>query len=206
MRVVIIGAGTGAANVADILIHDKNFKLYGFVGTTEEEGKFTGKKLYNEIPFLGDHSILPKLKENDIIGFVIAIGINTIREKSYYEAVQAKLIPINVISPHTIINPSVKIGKGVVVCAGSVILHGAEIGNNTFIGPGAIVENNARIGENCIIASSCVIGGECEIGRNVKLNVRSTLTHRVNIGKNQQVGAGVIVSESLPDLVRSEFE
>jgi len=40
MKVVIIGAGTGAANVADILIHDKNFKLYGFVGTTEEEGKF----------------------------------------------------------------------------------------------------------------------------------------------------------------------
>lgn len=206
MKVVIIGAGTGAANVADILIHDKNFKLYGFVGTTEEEGKFTGKKLYNEIPFLGDHSILPKLRENDIVGFVVAISINTIREKSYYEAVQAKLIPINVISPHTIINPFVKIGKGVVICAGSIILHGAEIGNNTFIGTGAIIENNTKIGENCVIATSCVIGGECEIRRNVKLNMRSTVNYRVDIGKNQQVGAGVIVSESLPDLVRSEFE
>lgn len=206
MKVVIIGAGTGAAGVSDILIRDKNFKLYGFIGTTEEESKFIGKKLYNDIPFLGDRSLLPKLRENDVVGFVIAISINSVREKSYYEAIQSKLIPINVISPHAIIEPSAKIGKGVVISAGSIILHDVEIGDNTFIGSGVIVENNTKIGENCVIAASCVIGGECEIGRNVKLNMRSTINHCTRVGKNQHVEAGTIVNESLPDLIRNEFE
>jgi len=35
MRIIIIGAGTTAIMVADILLQDHNFKIEGFVGTEE---------------------------------------------------------------------------------------------------------------------------------------------------------------------------
>ena len=37
MKIVIIGAGTSAITVADILIRDRNFTIAGFIGTDEEE-------------------------------------------------------------------------------------------------------------------------------------------------------------------------
>lgn len=206
MKVVIIGAGTGAISVADILIQDKNFKLSGFVGTTEEEIKLMGKKLYGDVQFIGDHNILKRLKENNVVGFVAAIENNYFREKAYYEATQAGLVPINVISRHAIIEHSVTMGKGVVVGAGCIVSHGVCIGNNTSLGSGVIVEINTRIGENCCFSSACVIGGECDIARNVSFGMRSVVKSYLKIGKNQKVEPGIIISESLPDLIREEVE
>lgn len=206
MKVVIIGAGTSAMNVADTLIHDKNLKLSGFVGTAEEEAKLMGKKLYGDVQFIGDHNILKRLKENNIVGFVAAIENNYFREKAYYEAVQAGLIPINVVSRHTVIDPSVSIGKGVVISAGCIISHGVCIGNNTYLGSGVIIEINTRIGDNCCFSTACVIGGECDIARNASFGMRSVVKPYIRIGKNQKVEPGIIISESLPDLIREEVE
>jgi len=206
MKVVIIGAGTCAMAIADILVRDRNFRLAGFIGTTEEESRLRGKKLYGEIPFVGDHDILKKLKQDNIVGFVAAIKNNSHREKAYYEATQAGLTPINVISRHAVIEPSVNIGKGVVVCAGCIISHGVHIGNNAILESGVIVEINVKVGENCFFSSACVIGGECDIRKNVTFGVRSSVLPHIKIGKNQTIEHGKLVRESLSDLMREEFE
>ena len=205
MRVVIIGAGTCAMAVADILIQDRNFKLSGFIGTEEEEARLMGKKLYGDVPFVGNHSILKKLKRDNIVGFVTAIKNNSFREKAYYEATQAGLVPINVISRQAVIEPSANIGKGVVICAGSIVSHGVTIGNNTILELGVIVEINTRIGDNCFFSSGCVVAGESELGRNVTVEARSAILG-VKVGKNQSIEAGKIIKEALPDLMREEFE
>jgi len=205
MKIVIIGAGTGAINIANIIIKDKNFRLTGFIGTAEEEEKFGGKKLLGDIPFLGDHSLIPKLRENDIVGFVVAISDNSLREKAFYEATKASLTPINIISPSAVIEPSAIIGKGVVISAGCIISHGVKIRDNTYLGTGVIVEINTKINENCVLTSACVIGGECDIGRNVRLDMRSTLVPYVKVGKNQLIEAGSVIKQTLPDLNRNEF-
>lgn len=206
MKVVIVGAGTSAITVADILVQDKNFKLSGFLGTDEEEAKYMGKKLYNDVQFIGNHSMLKKLRENDIVGFVAAMENNYHREKAYYEAVQAGLVPINVISRYAIIEPSVIMGKGVVINAGCIISHGVSIENNTYIGSGVIIEINTKIGENCHIASACVISGACNIRRNVTFQMRATIGSYVTVGKNQTIKEGCIIKKSLPDLPLERFE
>lgn len=206
MKIVIIGAGTCAFAVADILVRDRNFKLSGFIGTTEEESRLMGKKIYGEVPFIGDHSILKQLKKDNIVGFVAAIGNNYRREKAYYDATGAGLVPINVISHDAVIEPSVELGKGIVVCAGCVISHGVSIENNTILRPVVVVGNNTRIGENCFLSSGCIIDGGCEIRRNVKFGIYSATLQDLKIGKNQNIAPGRIVAESLPDLAREEFE
>ena len=205
MKVVIIGAGTGAIGVANILVRDKNFELFGFIGTAEEEAKLAGTKLYGNIPFLGDHSLIPDLRQNDVVGFVVAISDNSLKEKAFYKAIQGGLTPINVISSHSLIEPYTKIGKGVTIGPGCIISHGVNIGDNTYLSTNVFVGINTKIGENCVFHATCAIGGECKIGRNTKFAMGSTLLSYIQVGKHQHIEAGAIVSESLPDLSRREF-
>lgn len=202
MKLVIIGAGTAAINVADILVKDRNFRVFGFIGTAEEEAKLGGKKLYDDIPFLGNRKILKKIRENDVMGFIVAIGDNFIREKAYYEASLAGLTPINAISRHAIIEPSAIIGKGIVISTGCILAHDVSIGNNTYIGSGVIIEINTKIGENCHLYPGSIVGGKCDIGRNVTVGVRATIKSLCKIGKNQNIKIGTVVDSNLEDLVR----
>ncbi|MDA2932983.1 hypothetical protein MYX82_01425 [Acidobacteria bacterium AH-259-D05] len=204
MKIVIIGAGTSAMTVADILVQDRNFKIVGFIGTAEEESELAGKTLYGDLAFLGDRSLLKKLKADGVVGFIGAIGSNNRREKVYYEAIHKGLTPINAISHRAIIEGSARIGKGVIISAGCIVSHGVSIGNNTYLSSGVIVEINTEIGENCLIDSGCIVSGECKIGRNVTLGPRSTITPYTRIGKNQNVNAGTVVRRDLEDLVRVE--
>jgi len=204
MKIVIIGAGTSAMTVADILVQDRNFKIAGFVGTPEEDSELAGKKLYGDLAFLGDRSLLKKLKADGVVGFIGAIGSNNRREKAYYEATHKGLTPVNAISHRAVIERSARIGKGVIISAGCIVSHGVSIGNNTYLSSGVIVEINTEIGENCLIDSGCIVSGECKIGRNVTLGPRSTITPYTRIGKNQNVKAGTVVRKDLKDLVRVE--
>ena len=205
MKIVIIGAGTAAIAVADIIIQDRNFNIAGFVGTEGEETEFSDKQLYGNLPFLGSHSILEKLKDEGIVGFIVAIGNNYIREKRYYEAALLGLTPINAVSRHAIIEPSVRSGKGIIISAGCILSHGVSVGNNTYFGSGVIVEINTEIGENTHLYPGCIVGGMSEIGRNVTLGPRSTIKRCTKIGKNQVVQAGAVVTEDV-DLLRNQSQ
>jgi len=204
MKIVIIGAGTAAISVADIIIQDRNFKIAGFVGTKKEETKLEGKELYGSSLFLGSRSILKQLKNDGVVGFIAGIGDNYIREEAYYEGTGLGLIPINAISHHAIIEPSARIGKGVIISAGCIISHGVSIGNNTFIGSNVIIEINSEIGENCHLFPGSIIGGQSEIGRNVTCNPRSTVKHSTRIGKNQIIKSGAVINKDLKDLIRNQ--
>ncbi len=203
MKTVIIGAGTNAMTVADILIHDRNTKIAGFIGTQEEEARLSDNETYGGLPFLGSRDLLTPLKENGVAGFIVAIANNRIREEAYYEALHKGLTPVSAVSHRAIIEPSADVGSGVVISAGCIVSHGVSIGSNTYIGSGVILEINSKIGENCLIGSGSIVCGESTIGRNVALRARCTVSSYVTVGKNQVVDAATVVREDLRDLMRS---
>jgi hypothetical protein len=61
MKVAIVGVGTAAMIVADIIMESHNFKLAGFVGTSEEEKTLRSSNVYHNLQFLGDRGIIGKL-------------------------------------------------------------------------------------------------------------------------------------------------
>ena len=204
MKVVIIGAGTTAMIAADIIMESHNFELAGFLGTPAEEKTLLRSKVYQDVQFLGDHSILTKLKDGDISGFVVAIGDNQIREKVYYEALDASLIPINAVSQKAIINHNVTLGRGSIISPGVVLSHGVSIGNNTIIDPLVVVDVNSMVGDHCYLFPGTVICGACTLGKNVRLGAGAIIEPSIAIGKNQQVASGSIVRENLDNLYRTE--
>jgi len=205
MKIIIIGIGSSALNVLNVLDSYHNFTLAGFVGTTEEVEKHRENQyIYNKAPILGDRSILPRLKDDDIYGFVVAIGDNYTRESAFYSACQAGLTPVNIVSDKACVDPSVKLGNGIIISAGAIISPGAEIGDNTIIDPGVIVDVNSMIGENCHLSPGVIVSGACEVDRNVFLGARTVVEPFITIGKNQNVKSGEIVMSSLEPLYREE--
>ena len=47
---------------------------YGYIGTSDEDKKFRGKKIFKNYPFLGTREILKNLKKQKVEGFIVAIG------------------------------------------------------------------------------------------------------------------------------------
>lgn len=206
MKVVIIGAGTTAMTAADIISESHNFTLAGFIGTHDEAERLANSKVYGNIPFLGDHSILGELKVTGIIGFIVAIGENNTREQRFYEALQAGLVPINAVSRNASINPGVSLGRGLIISPGVVISHGVTLEDDIIIGPSVVISVNSKIGSHCHFYSGVVIDGACTIEKNVTLRAGVIVETGVKIGKNQDIPAGAIISKDMERLYRKEME
>ena len=204
MKVAILGVGTTAMIVADIILESHNFTLSGFVGVKEERERLLKSKIYGNMPFLGEYSILSELKRGKISNFIAAIGDNMIREEMYYEAIQCGLRPINAISRNAIIQPAVTIGKGVIVSPGAVISHGAVIGDNCIFDPSVVVDVNTEIGPNCYFYPNVTICGGCVIEKNVTFEAGSVMTPGKHVGKNQRISAGQVVNDDLEGLYRED--
>ena len=202
MKIVILGMGSTALSIVDILLREHDYTISGFIGTQEEDKKFSGKKIYRDIPFLGDRSILKDLKKQDVHGFVAAMGDRYIREEAFFEASSFELRAINAISKNSFIENNVKIGNGVIISSGCVVQHGVQIGNNCIIESGAIIDYEAKINENCNIDAGCLIGSQTIIEKNSSVGARSIILKNIQIGKHQSIEVNAMVKSNLKGLTR----
>jgi sugar O-acyltransferase (sialic acid O-acetyltransferase NeuD family) len=206
MKVVIVGVGTTAMIVADIIIESHNFNLAGFIGTSEEEKVLRSSNIYHDLPFLGDRGIINRLREGEISGFICAIGDAYIREKAFYECSEAGLTPVNAISSKAVINSDVSLGRGIVISPGVILSHGVKIGDNVILDPAVVMDVNAHVGSHCYMSSGVVLSGGCEVEKNVTMGAGAIIGSCLKVGKNQTVAAGTVVNESLEGLYRKESE
>lgn len=204
MKIVILGMGSAAISIANIISNEYNYEVVGFVGTDEENKKYNGKKIYRNIPLIGTRKILKDLRKQKIGGFIAAIGDNYIREKVFYEASNEGLIPINAISRNAFIENDAIIKSGIVIGSGSVIQHGVEIGDNTFISSGCILNFKSKISENCFISPGCVMGSKTVIEKNVLIGSRSVINSKIKVGKNQIIESNQVINSNLKNLPRDK--
>ncbi len=84
------------------------------------------------------------------------------------------------------------------------ISHGAQIGYGLYIGHGGpvIVNKTAKIGDNCNLSPYTVIGSNsfnaATIGNNVYIGPSVCVVEDVVIGDNVTIGAGSVVTKSIP--------
>ena len=204
MNIVIIGAGSVAVTVADIIYRNHSLKLSGFVGREEDEQTFKDVGGYSEVPFLGDYAVLPKLKIGDIDGYVVAVGDNRIRETLFYEVLATGLIPVNVVSSDAVVSNSVSLGKGVVIAPGVVLSHGVRVGDNVIVDSGSVLDVNVTVGDHGLIGAGVTIAGGALVGKAVTLGAGSVVDSGCSVGKNCNLSAGTVVCKNIPGRYREE--
>ena len=99
------------------------------------------------------------------------------------------------ICAHTLIENDVKIGNNVTVKSGVYIWDGVDIEDNVFIGP-CVAFTNDKTPRSKQYPESFL---KTLIKQGASIGANSTILPGITIGKNAMVGAGSVVTKSVPD-------
>lgn len=195
--IVIIGAGGFGREVKTIIdTLNKGHKVYNFLGYYDD-GIEKGK-IINGFPVLGALEELNSLKTN--LSVVLGIGDPIVKSK-----IVASLSN-NLLNFPTLIHPSVlisddevTIGHGCVICAGTIITCNIKIGNFVTLNLMCTVGHDTTINDFSAFMPSVNISGEVLIDEKVYVGTGAKIINQLTIGKNTIVGAGAVVSRSLPE-------
>ena len=195
-KIAIVGAG-GFGREVKMLIDQINetSSQYDFQGFFDDG--FTKNALVNGFPVLGGLTELNAVSEELLI--VVAIGLPSLK-KSIIEAISNEYIDFaTLIHPGVIVDRDfVSIAKGSIICAGTIVTVNIEIGRHVIINLACTVGHDTKIKDYTSIMPAVNISGEVVIGTGAYVGTGAKIINQVEIGEFTIVGAGAIVSKSLP--------
>ena len=196
-KIAIIGAG-GFGREVKMLIDQINQtdKKYEFIGYYDDG--MEKNTTINQNIVLGNIEDLNAVQEK--INIVIAIG-SPETKKAIFEKITNKNIKFpTLIHPSVIIgNEGVSIGKGCVICAGSIITCNIQIKDFVIINLMCTVGHDTVIHSFSSFMPGVNISGEVEIYEEVYVGTGAKIINQLQIGAQTIVGAGAVVSKSLPE-------
>lgn len=195
-NIAIIGAGGFGREVKTIIDSiNKINATYNFIGFYDD-GKEKGS-IVNGFPVLGGVKDINLVEEE--LSIAVAIGDPKTKKKI------VSLIENDVISFPNIISPSseisddyVSLGKGNIICSGVIITCNIDIKDFVILNLMCTVGHDTVINDYSSFMPSVNISGEVEIKEGVYVGTGAKIINQLEIGEFTIVGAGAVVSKSLP--------
>lgn len=198
-NVVLIGGGSQANIVIDILEKDQGYKIIGILDSKKEVNE-----TFKGYPILGRQESLPEVKEkSNVYGTIICIGDNWLRAKvaGQVQALCPEIVFVNAVHPSVILGKDVEMGGGNVIMAGVILNPDAKIGNHCFISTKSSLEHNTVLGDYSSVSAGVTTGGFMSVGKFSHIALGVTIFDRVHIGEHTVVGSGALVTRDLPDKI-----
>lgn len=192
-RVVVLGAGGYAREVADIvrdLGTDAGMELVGFV---DMDASRVGEML-DGLPILGP---ITSLAESGLFG-VAGAGEIAPRRRQLAEMSEYGLSPVTIIHPSAVCSGHARIGDGTVVAAMSVINNNADLGEHVLVNYGVTIGHDVRVAGHCVISPGAHISGWVTIEAECYIGTGAVILPRLTIGRGAIVGAGAVVTRDVP--------
>lgn len=190
-RVVILGAGGFAREVADIVRDLDGVEMVGFV---DRDSSRKGEPLLDSV-ILGGIADL-----SDVAGLhaVAGSGDIAIRNRQLAEMESAGLTPLTLVHPSVVMSPFVSLGPGCIICAGSILTNTITLGPSVVVNLGVTIGHDVRIGTGCVVSPGVHISGEVVIGEECALGTGAVILPRLTLGDRVSVGAGAVVTRDVP--------
>jgi UDP-N-acetylbacillosamine N-acetyltransferase len=197
-KVVIWGATGPALIVADIVRLRGEFEIAGYLDNLAPQRKNTE---FGGARVLGGEEMLDSLVAAGVRHLIFAFQNNQARLR-LGEMVKAKGFElVTAIHPTASVAADAVLGAGTVVRAQSAIGPGARIGENCIIGYGAMVSHSCVLEDGVHLSSGVNLAGGTQIGRGTWIGLGATVIDPCHVGRNSLVGAGAVVTRSIPDEV-----
>jgi len=196
-NIVIIGAG-GFGREVKVLIDAINqvkstYQFLGYYDDGIEKGT-----IINNFPVLGNINDLNQISEKTAV--VLGIGDPTIKHKIVSGIQNEAVYFPTLIHPSVILsNDFVTIGNGSVICAGTIITCNITIGSFVTLNLLCTVGHDSIIGDFSSFMPSVNISGEVIIEKKVYVGTGAKIINQLTIGESTIVGAGAVVSKTLPE-------
>ena len=197
-KIVIYGAGGFGREVLQI-IKDINaasksdaWMPVGFL----VDQKYIKDDLINGLPILGSAEWLASNKDVKVI---VALGSPSARKK-ITENIRNIVGDCfaTLVHPRAWIGDFVKIGTGSVICAGTLITTNIQIGQHVHVNIGSTIGHDAVLCEYSTLNPSVNVSGNVTIGTGCEIGTGSILIPYANVDEWSIIGAGSVVTKSLP--------
>ncbi|WP_396146825.1 acetyltransferase [Flavobacterium sp.] len=195
--IVIIGAGGFGREVKTIIdAVNKVKKTYNFIGYYDD-GIEKGT-LINNFPVLGNLQDLNAIDKE--ISVLLGVGDPTTKSKIVTFLSNEKINFPTLIHPLVqISNDEVTISNGCIICGGTIITCNIKIGSFVTLNLMCTVGHDSIIDNFSSFMPSVNISGEVHIQEKVYVGTGAKIINQLTIGTGTIVGAGAVVSKSLPD-------
>lgn len=150
----------------------------------------------SHVPVIGGDDMLPELAAQGFTHFVIGVGSGRScarRAQLFQIAIEAGLLPQEVIHRTAWISPSAELGAGCQLLPKAVVHTNARLGDHVLVNTGAIVEHDCVVGAHCHIATGAVLCGNVTIGEASHIGAGAVIRQGITIGAGALVAAGAVV-------------
>ncbi|WP_395064886.1 acetyltransferase [Flavobacterium sp.] len=196
-NIVIIGAGGFGREVKTIIdALNKVEKTYNFIGYYDD-GIEKGSSI-NGFPVLGNVNDLNA--SDDEMSVLLGVGDPTTKSKIVAALTNSFLNFPTLIHPSVqISNDDVTIGYGCIICAATIITCNIKIGQFVTLNLMCTVGHDTIIDDFSSFMPSVNISGEVHIQERVYVGTGAKIINQLTIGTATIVGAGAVVSRTLPE-------
>lgn len=195
-EIYLLGIGRNTPVLID-LAEQSNYKIIGLFHFNEER---TGESDYG-FSILGSFSDLLSRSSLEGMNFLLTMGDNKIRlELSARIRGKGGTLP-SIIHPTAIVSRFTKVEDGVCIGPYSIVQANSCIQRDTIVLSGVNISHDTNIGIGCFIAGGAIIGAHTTLGESVFIG-QGTLIISLKvdrIGNNAYIGAGSLVTHSIPD-------
>ena len=196
-KVLILGAGQAAMQIADILWHDRSCQL---VGCLDDNPDMQGQSLFG-VPILGGTELLRPLWEKRFFdAAIVGVGLNVKVRHLFYERLVSMGIPlVNAIDPTVRINRQVILGQGIVLCSLVHLGTCARVEDNCFLGAHTSVDHHCVLEKSVFMGPGCLLSGTVQVGEGTLFGDGVIVQLGLRIGRRCRIASGAIVVKDVPD-------
>jgi acetyltransferase EpsM len=195
-EILIVGAGTQAKYILDIIKHYPDHKILNIVDV-EDNPEISNKNLEG-IEIISDlDAILSKTARS--VKVILAHSDNKMKEMLAKKLEEWEFEFVSIIHPQTVISASAKIGKGVIINPNVTIMPYACIGDHVMIHSHVVIEHDNKIEDFVNIAPGVNLAGYVTLKRGATIFTGANIIPSVTIGAYSVVGAGSTVLDDLPE-------
>lgn len=191
---LILGIGSFALEVADLVSEIPGFRVAGFVQSIDpgkQQRNFEGLPVF----WIGD---VQELAETHWA--VCAVG--TTKRSSFIEqAVATGIRFATLVHPTARVSSKSSLGEGTIISAGAVIGAYTRLGRHVIVNRGALLGHHTEIGHYVTIGPGANIAGSCRVGEAAFIGIGAVVRDHLEIGSRSFVGAGAVVTRNIPSSV-----
>lgn len=198
-RLVIFGAGGFGREVLQ-LVRDINevaptWNCDGFL----VDARYAKGGYVQGLPILGD---LAWLRQNPEVHIAIAVGAPASKREIVMRIRRDFENPFaTLVHPRAWVGQHVVVGEGSILCAGSLITTDIRIGSHVHVNIGATIGHDAILDDFVTLNPSVNVSGNVRLEEGVEVGTSSVLIPKSVVGAWSIIGAGSVVTKSLPSNV-----
>jgi len=191
-RLVILGAGSFAEEVADLASDTDEYEPVAFVEGVDREK--CGRQLAGlPVVWIDEAGSLA-----DSCRAVCAVGTPK-REHFIGQARALGLQFATLVHPAAHISSTAALDVGTIVSAGAVIAAHARLAQHVIVNRGCLVGHHVAIGEFTTLSPGANIAGRVTIGSRCYVGMGAIVLDGRSIGDAAVVGAGAVVTHDVPE-------